>query len=225
MRREKPVLLVAACALLRKAPPAEADKAETKAESSFAAAAGNRALSMAAPASAPLEPPAAGAAAQWQILLAQRPAGKSLAGLWEFPGGKLEPGESPEQALIRELREELGIKAAESALLPCCFASHDYGGFHLLMPLYLCADYSGEPRPREGQALAWVRPGQLAADYALCRARRQNAAAKGETAPAAKPAAAARGAAIAAAPVYPLPPADIPLIPPLLAALKGLRRP
>jgi 8-oxo-dGTP diphosphatase len=110
-----------------------------------------------------------------RILLAQRPEGKSLAGLWEFPGGKVELGETPEAALIRELREELGIDTKESCLAPLTFASHSYDDFHLLMPLFACRRWQGIPTPREGQTLAWVRAADL-----------RN---------------------------YPMPPADIPLIP------------
>jgi 8-oxo-dGTP diphosphatase len=110
-----------------------------------------------------------------RILLAQRPEGKSLAGLWEFPGGKVETGETPEAALIRELREELGIDTKESCLAPLTFASHSYDDFHLLMPLFACRRWQGIPTPREGQTLAWVRAADL-----------RN---------------------------YPMPPADIPLIP------------
>lgn len=113
-----------------------------------------------------------------RVLLAQRPEGKSLAGLWEFPGGKVEPGESPEAALIRELREELGIDTWSSCLAPLTFASHSYESFHLLMPLFVCRKWEGIVQGREGQALAWVRPNQL-----------RN---------------------------YPMPPADIPLIPILM---------
>ena len=91
-----------------------------------------------------------------RVLLAQRPEGKSMAGLWEFPGGKVEPGETPEGALIRELREELGIDTEASCLAPLAFASHAYDGFHLLMPLFACRRWQGIPRGREGQALAWV---------------------------------------------------------------------
>ena len=90
------------------------------------------------------------------VLLARRPEGKRMAGLWEFPGGKLEPGETPEQALIRELREELAIDVSEACLAPFAFASHAYTDFHLLMPLYVCRRWTGIPRPREGQTLAWV---------------------------------------------------------------------
>ena len=110
-----------------------------------------------------------------RVLLAQRPLGKSLAGLWEFPGGKVEPGETPELALIRELHEELGINTWSSCLAPLTFASHSYPDFHLLMPLFACRKWEGIPTPREGQTLAWVRPGALRD--------------------------------------YPMPPADLPLIP------------
>ncbi len=96
-----------------------------------------------------------------RVLLAQRPAGKSMAGLWEFPGGKIEPGETPEAALIRELHEELGIDTFASCLAPLTFASHAYDGFHLLMPLFACRKWQGIPQPREGQSLAWVRGGDL----------------------------------------------------------------
>lgn len=113
--------------------------------------------------------------ADGRILLAQRPEGKSLAGLWEFPGGKVEAGETPEAALIRELREELGIDTKASCLAPLTFASHSYDDFHLLMPLFACRRWQGIPTPREGQTLAWVRAADL-----------RN---------------------------YPMPPADIPLIP------------
>ena len=110
-----------------------------------------------------------------RVLIAQRPQGKSLAGLWEFPGGKIEPGERPEQSLIRELNEELGIAVAEPCLAPLTFASHAYDGFHLLMPLYICRRWEGIVTAREGQALAWVRANKLRD--------------------------------------YPMPPADLPLIP------------
>ncbi|EIE51852.1 NTP pyrophosphohydrolase [Salipiger aestuarii] len=110
-----------------------------------------------------------------RILLAQRPAGKSLAGLWEFPGGKVEAGESPEHALIRELDEELGIDTWESCLAPLTFASHAYDDFHLLMPLFACRKWQGTPQPKEGQTLKWVQARDLRD--------------------------------------YPMPPADIPLIP------------
>jgi 8-oxo-dGTP diphosphatase len=101
-----------------------------------------------------------------RILLARRPEGKPMAGLWEFPGGKLNPGETPEAALIRELREELGIDVAENCLAPFAFASHAYERFHLLMPLFLCRRWAGQPQGREGQALAWVRPAKLT-DYPM----------------------------------------------------------
>lgn len=110
-----------------------------------------------------------------RVLLAQRPEGKSLAGLWEFPGGKVEPHESPEAALIRELKEELGIDTWKSCLAPLTFASHSYDDFHLLMPLFACRRWEGIAHGAEGQNLAWVRPEKL------------------------------RG--------YPMPPADLPLIP------------
>ncbi|WP_319798108.1 8-oxo-dGTP diphosphatase MutT [Nitrobacter sp.] len=116
-----------------------------------------------------------------RVLIAQRPEGKQLAGLWEFPGGKFEPGERPEEALIRELREELGIVTQESCLAPLTFASHAYESFHLLMPLYICRRWQGEVVSKEGQALKWVRANRLRD--------------------------------------YPMPPADIPLIPPLIDLL------
>lgn len=97
-----------------------------------------------------------------RVLLARRPEGKPLAGLWEFPGGKVHPGETPEEALIRELKEELAIDVTAACLAPFTFASHAYEKFHLLMPLYLCRRWSGVVTPVEGQALAWVRPGKLA---------------------------------------------------------------
>jgi 8-oxo-dGTP diphosphatase len=97
-----------------------------------------------------------------RVLLAERPAGKVMAGLWEFPGGKVKPGETPEAALIRELAEELGIDVAASCLAPFTFASHAYADFHLLMPLYVCRKWGGFVTAREGQRLAWVRPERLA---------------------------------------------------------------
>ena len=113
--------------------------------------------------------------ADGRVLLAQRPEGKSMAGLWEFPGGKVEAGETPEAALIRELKEELGINTWQSCLAPLTFASHTYPDFHLLMPLFACRKWQGTATPREGQTLAWVRPAALRD--------------------------------------YPMPPADLPLIP------------
>ncbi|HKL65893.1 MAG TPA: 8-oxo-dGTP diphosphatase MutT [Roseovarius sp.] len=110
-----------------------------------------------------------------RILLTQRPEGKAMAGLWEFPGGKVEAGETPEAALIRELHEEIGIDTWASCLAPLTFASHTYDDFHLLMPLFACRKWEGIPQGREGQALKWVRAGDLR--------------------------------------TYPMPPADIPLIP------------
>ncbi|WP_342109237.1 (deoxy)nucleoside triphosphate pyrophosphohydrolase [Methylobacterium sp. SI9] len=96
-----------------------------------------------------------------RVLVSERPAGKQLAGLWEFPGGKVEPGERPEETLIRELAEELGIRVEEPCLAPLTFASHAYPEFHLLMPLYVCRRWTGTPQPLEGQALKWVRPKAL----------------------------------------------------------------
>jgi 8-oxo-dGTP diphosphatase len=96
-----------------------------------------------------------------RVLLAQRPAGKPLAGLWEFPGGKVEAGETPEQCLIRELNEELGIQVAQACLAPFVFASHGYESFHLLMPLFLCRRWEGLVTAREHEALAWVKPAQF----------------------------------------------------------------
>ena len=101
-----------------------------------------------------------------RVLLAQRPEGKHLAGLWEFPGGKVHAGETPEAALIRELDEELGIDVVASCLAPFTFASHAYPEFHLLMPLYVCRKWSGIVTAREGQQLKWVRPTQLG-DYPM----------------------------------------------------------
>ncbi len=116
-----------------------------------------------------------------RVLIAQRPLGKALAGLWEFPGGKVDPGERPEEALIRELREELEIEVKAACLAPLAFASHAYEDFHLLMPLYVCRRWEGFVRAREGQALKWVRAREL-----------RN---------------------------WPMPPADGPLIPPLIDLL------
>src|SRR5210317_2158353 len=96
-----------------------------------------------------------------RVLLAQRPEGKSMAGLWEFPGGKVEPGETPEAALIRELHEELGIDTWTSCLAPLTFASHSYDDFHLLMPVFACRKWQGTPHPKEGQNLAWARVNEL----------------------------------------------------------------
>lgn len=104
--------------------------------------------------------------ADGRVLLAQRPEGKSMAGLWEFPGGKVDPGEAPELSLIRELQEELGIDTWESCLAPLTFASHGYEDFHLLMPLYACRKWAGIVTPREGQRLAWARP-QALRDYPM----------------------------------------------------------
>ena len=116
-----------------------------------------------------------------RVLLAQRPQGKPMAGLWEFPGGKVESGERPEETLIRELEEELGIVVREPCLAPLTFASHGYPDFHLLMPLYVCRRWQGTPRGYEGQSLKWVRPVALRD--------------------------------------YPMPPADVPLIAPLIELL------
>ena len=116
-----------------------------------------------------------------RVLIAERPPGKALAGLWEFPGGKLAEGEAPEACLIRELREELGIVVEAPCLAPLTFASHAYERFHLLMPLFICRKWQGIAAPLEGQRLAWVRPGKLRD--------------------------------------YPMPPADAPLIPPLIDLL------
>ncbi|MBI1417177.1 MAG: 8-oxo-dGTP diphosphatase MutT [Limimaricola sp.] len=101
-----------------------------------------------------------------RVLLAQRPEGKSMAGLWEFPGGKVEEGETPEAALIRELHEELGIGTWSSCLAPLAFASHGYPDFHLLMPLFVCRRWEGTPHGHEGQTLKWVRP-QALRDYPM----------------------------------------------------------
>lgn len=104
--------------------------------------------------------------ADGRVLIGRRPEGKQLAGLWEFPGGKVEPGERPEQALIRELDEELGIEVSESCLAPFVFASHAYDSFHLLMPLWLCRRWSGVVTNRHHAALTWVRPNRLS-DYPM----------------------------------------------------------
>ena len=101
-----------------------------------------------------------------RVLLAQRPEGKQLAGLWEFPGGKVEPGETPEQCIIRELHEEIGIETEIPCLAPLTFASHSYDDFHLLMPLFVCRRFRGIAQPREGQALKWVRPKDMR-DYPM----------------------------------------------------------
>ena len=101
-----------------------------------------------------------------RVLLAKRPQGRPMAGLWEFPGGKVEPGETPEAALVRELEEELAIKVTPSCLAPFTFASHGYPAFHLLMPLYLCRSWDGEISAQQGQELAWVRASRLA-EYAM----------------------------------------------------------
>ncbi len=100
--------------------------------------------------------------ADGRVLLARRPEGKSMAGLWEFPGGKVKAGETPEAALAREIKEELGVELCDGCLAPFSFASHRYADFHLLMPLYLCRKWDGIPAPREGQELKWLRPNRMA---------------------------------------------------------------
>ena len=99
--------------------------------------------------------------ADGRVLLTQRPEGKALAGMWEFPGGKVEPNETPEAALLRELREELGLDISAACLAPFAFASHAYERFHLLMPLYVCRRWAGQPEAREGQAMKWVQPSRM----------------------------------------------------------------
>ncbi|MCT8998049.1 (deoxy)nucleoside triphosphate pyrophosphohydrolase [Chelativorans intermedius] len=104
--------------------------------------------------------------ADGRVLIAQRPQGKAMAGLWEFPGGKVEPGETPEETVVRELGEELGVETKTACLAPLTFASHAYEDFHLLMPLFVCRRFWGVPVPRESQALKWVRPQRLR-DYPM----------------------------------------------------------
>ncbi len=96
-----------------------------------------------------------------RVLIAQRPEGKAMAGLWEFPGGKIEQGETPEQTIVRELQEELGVTVTEPCLAPLTFASHDYGEFHILLPLFVCRRWEGWPQPREAQQIKWVRANRL----------------------------------------------------------------
>src|SRR5512135_1873409 len=107
--------------------------------------------------------------ADCRVLMAQRPAGKTMMGLWDFPGGKVEDGEIPEQSLIRELKEELGIVVNEACLAPLTFASHAYSDFHLLMPLYVCRRWEGQVAATEGQKLTWVKPNRLR-DYEMPQA-------------------------------------------------------
>ena len=121
---------------------------------------------LAAPARVLLVVAAALIDADGRVLLARRPPGKAMAGLWEFPGGKVGPDETPEAALIRELKEELGLDLAHACLAPLTFASHRYSDFHLLMPLFAARNWKGTPVPREGQELAWVRPLKMS-DYAM----------------------------------------------------------
>jgi 8-oxo-dGTP diphosphatase len=121
----------------------------------------NPALRQTAPAKLLLVAAVALIDADGRVLLAERPEGKPMAGLWEFPGGKVQDGETPEAALVRELKEELGIDTSESCLAPCAFASHSYEAFHLLMPLYACRVWRGQVTPLEGQRLAWVRVEKL----------------------------------------------------------------
>ncbi|WP_417478862.1 8-oxo-dGTP diphosphatase MutT [Maricaulis maris] len=104
--------------------------------------------------------------ADGRILIAKRPEGKAMAGFWEFPGGKIEPGETPEQAVVRELREELSVEPCERCLHPFAFVSHPYDDFHIVMPLFLCRTWDGFPHPNEGQELAWVRKERLR-DYQM----------------------------------------------------------
>ena len=104
--------------------------------------------------------------ADGRVLIARRPPGKAMAGLWEFPGGKVDGGETPEAALVRELQEEIGVDTRQSCLAPIALASHTYNDFHLLMPLFVCRIWKGNPAPREGQELNWVRPARLG-DYPM----------------------------------------------------------